>query len=346
MPALEKNRLVLILLGIITLVVIGFTLKVAKGVIMPLMIAWLLSYTLAPAVRFLERWKLHTSISVSIVLFLLLGVVFLGGLLVYDRITVFAEAYPRYEQRFSEISKEVTDRINLPAHILDKANIGERIGAFLVRFSGSVMSFISNLSMIFIFLVFLLLSKPYFKDKVRNAFSPRDAERLGRINESVSRQISSYLVIHLFTSLATGLLVWGALALLGIDFAATWGLLAFFLDWVPNIGSVIASVLPVLVAFIQFYPAFWPPVICLLLMLVIQLSIGSVVIPKLTGDRLNMSPVVILLSLLFWGWLWGIAGALLSVPFTAAIMITCENIEPLRPISVMMSSGRKYRKGA
>jgi predicted PurR-regulated permease PerM len=327
-------------------VAIGFTLKVAKGVIMPLMIAWLLSYTLSPAVRFLERCKLPTSVSLFIVLFLLLGVVFLGGLLVYDRINAFAEAYPRYEQRFSEISKAVTDRINLPAHILDKANIGERIGTFLVRVSGSVMSFISNLSMIFIFLVFLLLSKPYFKDKIRNAFSPGDAERLGRINESVSRQISGYLVIHLFTSLATGLLVWGALALLGIDFAATWGLLAFFLDWIPNIGSVIASVLPVLVAIIQFYPAFWPPVICLLLMLVIQLVIGNVVSPKLTGDWLNLSPVVILLSLLFWGWLWGIVGALLSVPFTAAIMITCENIESLRPISVMMSSGRKYRKGA
>lgn len=343
---MDKNRLALILLGILALVAIGFTLKVAKGVIMPLMIAWLLSYILAPVVRFLERCKLPTPLSVFIVLFLLLGVLFLGGLLVYDRITAFAEAYPRYEQRFSEISTAVTDRISLPAHILDKANFGEKIGAFLLRVSGSVMSFISNLAMVCIFLVFLMLSKPYFKDKIRNAFSPEDAERLGRINESVSRQISGYLVIHMITSLATGLLVWAALALLGIDFAATWGLLAFFLDWIPNIGSVIASVLPVLVAIIQFYPAYWPPIICFLLMLVIQISIGNVASPKLTGDRLNMSPVVILLSLLFWGWLWGIVGALLSVPFTAAIMIACENIEPLRPISIMMSSGKRYRKGA
>jgi AI-2 transport protein TqsA len=190
----------------------------------------------------------------------------------------------------------------------------------------------------------LLLAKPYFKFKIKKAFSSDQADRVSRIIESISKQIGSYLALQFLISLTTGILVWLALVVIGVDFAATWGILAFVLNFIPTVGSIIASLLPVLVATIQFYPSYWTPIICLVSMLIIQMVMGNVVSPKVMGDRLNLSPVAILLSLLFWGWLWGIIGALLSVPFTAAIMIVCENIEPLQPISIMMGSGRRYQK--
>ncbi len=143
-------------------------------------------------------------------------------------------------------------------------------------------------------------------------------------------------------SLVTGVLVWGALHLIGVDFAVTWGAMAFILNFIPTVGSIVATVPPVLVSIVQFYPQPFYPVLTLLVLLAIQFTIGNVVAPKILGDQLNLSPVVVLLSLVFWGWLWGVVGALLSVPIASAIKIVCENIEPLRPISILMGSSKRY----
>ncbi|MCK4988527.1 MAG: AI-2E family transporter, partial [Desulfobacterales bacterium] len=126
--------------------------------------------------------------------------------------------------------------------------------------------------------------------------------------------------------------------------AVTWGALAFFLNFIPTVGSIMASIPPILLALVQFYPSIWPGVITLLSVVTIQMGMGNALAPKVMGDQLNLSPVVVLLSLLFWGWLWGIVGALISIPIAAAIKIVCENIETLHPISVMMGSGKTFRR--
>ena len=151
---------------------------------------------------------------------------------------------------------------------------------------------------------------------------------------SISSQIGKYLALQFFISLATGLCVWLALIILGVDFPVTWGALAFFLNFIPTVGSIAASIPPILVALVQF-PSFWPAVFTLIVLLVIQMTIGNIISPKIMGDRLHLSPMVVLVSLVFWGWLWGL-WALCSVPIASAIKIVCENIEALRPISVMM----------
>jgi predicted PurR-regulated permease PerM len=131
--------------------------------------------------------------------------------------------------------------------------------------------------------------------------------------------------------------------LIGVDFAVTWGALAFFLNFIPTVGSMIASIPPILVALVQF-DTFWPAVVTALALLTIQMVIGNGITPKVMGDQLNLSPVVVLISLVFWGWLWGIVGALLSTPIASAIKIVCENIDALKPISILMGSGKPYLK--
>jgi predicted PurR-regulated permease PerM len=128
-----------------------------------------------------------------------------------------------------------------------------------------------------------------------------------------------------------------------VDFAVTWGALTFILNFIPTIGSIIASVPPILVALVQFHPSLLPAFATLASVLAIQMIMGNVISPKVLGDRLNLSPVVVLLSLVFWGWLWGFVGAILAVPIASAIRIVCENIEALHPIGVLMGSGRPYR---
>jgi predicted PurR-regulated permease PerM len=132
----------------------------------------------------------------------------------------------------------------------------------------------------------------------------------------------------------------------GLEAAPTWGALAFFLNFIPTVGSILAGIPPVLLALLQFYPSAGPALIILIAVVVINQALGNIVAPKIMGDQLNLSPVVILLSVMFWGWLWGIAGAFLSVVITCSIKIVCENIPMLHPVSVMMSSGKAIRKQA
>jgi predicted PurR-regulated permease PerM len=243
-----------------------------------------------------------------------------------------------------EIIETVTSQLNLGFDPLAGINWGQSVGRFLMTLSGSVFAFASKLVLVVVFLFFILLGKPYFKYKILKSFSQEKANQLSEITFSITAQIRRYLSLQFLISSVTGVLVWFALELIGVDFAITWGALAFFLNFIPTVGSIAASIPPILLALVQFYPSIWPGIITLIALLTIQLGIGNGIAPKVLGDQLNLSPVVILLSLLFWGWLWGIVGALLSVPVTAAIKIVCENIESLQPISVMMGSGKSYRR--
>ena len=158
------------------------------------------------------------------------------------------------------------------------------------------------------------------------------------------RQVSRYLLLQFVISLATGVCVWLALWAIGVEFALTWGVLAFVLNFIPTIGSIIASIPPILIALVQYAPdSYWQAVVTAIALLAIQMTIGNVISPRVMGNHLNLSPVAVLVSLLFWSWLWGPAGALLSVPVTAAIKIVCDNIAPLAPIGVLLGSGRAVR---
>lgn len=338
-----RSKIIGALLGVLTVIAVGATLKAAESVVLPLIIAWLLSYILGPVVNAMTRRGVPTPLAVTVLLALLLGVCYLAAVFLYARVSVFVNAYPSYENRLTELIQGLARRLDLGgADPLAGVNWGREIGGFLLRLSGSVVSFMSGLLMVIVFLVFLLLGKPYSKYKIRKAFSPERAEQVTTVLSSISRQIGGYLSTQLLISLVTGVLVWLALTILQVDFAVTWGALAFFLNFIPTLGSVVASIPPVLVALIQF-PTMWHAVITAIAMLTIQMVLGNVITPKVMGDKLNLSPVVVLLSLVFWGWLWGVAGALLSVPLACAMKIVCETIGPLQPIAVVMGSGRRYR---
>ena len=174
------------------------------------------------------------------------------------------------------------------------------------------------------------------------------AKRVDSIVSAIAGQISRYLYLQFLISFATGFCVWLALTIIKVDFAVTWGALAFILNFIPTIGSIVASIPPILLALVQYYDPnsdvnWWPAIATAVSLLTIQMVIGNGIAPKVMGDNLNLSPVVVLLSLIFWWWLWGPIGALLSIPIASAIKIVCENIEPLRPISIMMGSGKAYR---
>jgi predicted PurR-regulated permease PerM len=340
----DRSKILVVFQGLLVLVAIGFVLKAAQTVVLPLIIAWLLSYLIAPLVNYMTRRKIPTALAVFFILILVLGVLYLSGTFLYARIAAFAAAYPKYHSRLNELITTLAGQYDLKIDPLAGFNWGQNVGRFLMTLSGSIFSFVSELVLVVIFLFFILLGKPFFKYKILKTFSAERAEQIAEITFSITAQIRRYLSLQFLISFATGFLIWLVLIMIGVDFAVTWGALAFFLNFIPTVGSIVASIPPILLALVQFYPSLLPGILTGIFVVSIQLVIGNGIAPKVLGDQLNLSPVVVLLSLLFWGWLWGIVGALLSVPIAATIKIVCENIETLHPIAVMMGSGKSYQR--
>ncbi len=343
---MQNQRVLIPLVGIIALVAVGFVLKTAQAVILPLIIAWLLSYLLAPIVNFMVRHRVPTGAAVLAVVALLIGFFYLIGVFVQTRVLGFIDQYDAYAAQLTQIGSDVVARFNISENVLRDFDWTNQIGRRLVLLSGSFVSILNNMILILIFLVFMLLGKPFTQYKVQQAFPEHQARKITEVTDSIALQISRYLSIKVLVSSVTALLAWLLLTMVGVDFPVTWAVFTFLLNFIPMVGSAVATIPPVLIAVVQFYPGLWPAVIVLVGLLAIQQTMGSFIEPKLAGDSLNLSPVVILLSLVFWGWLWGIVGALLSTPIAAAIKIVCENIEGLRPVSVLMGSGRAAQKRA
>lgn len=333
------------LLSVIVIVAMCFVLRQAQQVILPLIIAWLLSYILGPVVKFMTRRRIPTGFAVTVVLLLLMGAGYLGGLFVIARVQIFWESFPAYQERVMALLREITNTWDLPYDPLSGMDWGGKLTAWMAGAGRWAVSFTMQLTMVIIYLVFLLLGKPYFDAKLDAAFQAKRASQITKVLGAISAQIGAYLTLQLLISAATGFCVWVGLSWMNVDFAVTWGVLAFLLNFIPTVGSIVASIPPLLIAFVQF-ESLWPLLGVALILLTIQMTFGNIIAPKLLGERLNLSPVVVLLSLVFWGWLLGVVGALLSVPIASTIKIVCENFEPLRPISIMMGSGRMHRKKA
>jgi len=343
---MRDDRLSQFFLAILSVVAVGFVLKVAKGVILPLVVAWLLYFIFAPVVRVMARRKIPTFISTTVVLMVFIGVCFGGALFLNGRVQALIESFPRYQARFAELLVEISQSFNLPKYVVSNIDPGPMIGKYLLSLSTFFVGFVSNLILVVIFLVFLLSSAPYFERKIERAFSKKHSRKVIHLLHTISVQIGRYLALQFMISAITGVLVWLALKSIGVDFSITWGALAFVLNFIPTVGSIVASVPPVALSFVQFHPQMAPVVITALALFGIQQVMGNLIAPKIMGENLNLSPIVILLSLLFWGWLWGITGAILSIPIASAIKIICENVEQLKFIGVLMGSSRTMGKGS
>ena len=344
---METDRTVKTLLAVITLIAVMAALQVGQPVILLLLIAWLLSHGLSPAVDFLaHRLRFPHFLAVLTVLVFFLGMFFLVGLSVNTRVATFAAAYPEYHKRLTEIFASLTERLHVLSLPFSHQEMGNRFGQYLVSLSGSFLAFLSGLVLVFFFLVFMLLGRPHFQWKLHGMLQPATADKLNRINNAISRQIGRYLLLQVLINLVLAVCVWFSLALLKVDFAVTWGMLAFFLNFIPTLGAILASVPPILVALIQYYPHPWTALTCLLVLLGVNCAFGYIVIPKVMGNRFDLSPVVVLLFLVFWGWLWGVVGAFLSILIAVALKIVCENVDPLKPLAVLMGAGHKTSEAA
>jgi AI-2 transport protein TqsA len=208
-----------------------------------------------------------------------------------------------------------------PRHLIGDPK--ETIPAMITSVAGRGLNILSTFFLMLIFVFFLLAS--------------RDPHTVHKgVYAEIDRDVRRYLVTKTILSGALGVLIGGVLWLFGVELALVFGLLAFVLDFIPSIGSVIATLLPIPVAIAQYPDSLWTVVLLIALLTVIQIVQGNLVEPKVLGSSLHLHPVIVLLAIGFWGLVWGIIGALLAVPLTAVIRLISLRIDTLRPLGRLL----------
>lgn len=328
----------------LTLVVFltGVALRLTKPVLFPFLLALLLSFILTPVLDFLTRLRIPRWASIFLILVLTFFALYLLGLLIFQSGKEFASEIPKYGERIQAAVQYIEEKLHLsrvrwdPLNWLRNLDVN-KLGSFFLSSLGPFFSFISNLFLVLIFLVFILAGKGRTENKIESAFPAGQARRIRGIIRNINAQIQRYLAIKTISNLFQGALTAAILSAFGLRFALLFAFLTFVLNYVPTIGSIIATTLPMLVAALQF-PNLWPAVSIGLLMTLVQNVMGNFVEPKLMGRGLGLSPLVVLFALFFLGWLWGIPGMVVAVPIAAVIKIVCGNIPGLKFIAVLMSS--------
>jgi len=338
---MNNNKAITISLLIIVIFICGVVLRLAKPVLFPFFIAIFISYILFPVLDFLKKNKIPNALSIIFILIVAFFVCYLLGALFYSSGKGFAAELPKYGQKVSPILSSIQEKFKLIGsewQLIDwveQVNL-EKIASLILSSLGPFFAFINNLFLIFIFLIFILAEREIIEKKISKSFSGSQSKRIVDVIHKINNQIQRYLAIKTVVSFITGVFVTIVLVLFGVDFAVVFGFFTFLLNYIPNIGSIIATAFPVTIAVFQF-ETLWPALWILIIIIAIQMIMGNFIEPRVMGKGLDLSPLVVLLSLFFWGWLWGLPGMILAVPITAIIKIICANFPSLRPLAVLMS---------
>lgn len=340
-----QSRTIIALLAVPALYVLGYILQLAGVVLLPFVVAVVLAFVFRPIVLTLERKRIPRAVALLLVVALAAGLVLLLAALIRPSIDSFTKNLPQYQERVATLAGNLSSWVQEtgaslgidpgdldPSRAIAKADVGGLLQGAVLQLVSSVSSFFLT----FLFMLFLLAGTGTMATKIKRAFPEERAGRISQVIANIDHQVRQYLVTKTIINLIIGVVTAVILLILGIDFAVVWGLLAFLLSYIPNIGSAIATVFPVVIALVQFDTP-TRAIIALVSLIVSQNVVGNVLEPKMMQFSLNLSPVLILVMLILWNALWGVWGMVLAVPLTAIIKIICENIEPLRPIAVLMS---------
>ncbi len=332
---------------LVIVVLVTLIVKTLSFIFIPLSVAILVFFAVGIPMEFLRRFGVPGWLRILLVVsFILDGLYWVGGLL-QANIMEFVGQLPVFKQKLSEYAAIELNAFGITVEqgkeILD-AFIGtmegkkmEPLGSFLHAAGGSFFHFIGNLVWVVLFLIFMLAERDGMENRLQNAFGKRRAGKIIRVGGRISQSIEEYLGLKTLISLLAGVLSGVALWLFGVQFALLWGVLAFLLNFIPNIGALLATVPAVIMALFQSgSPGF--ALLVASVLVAIHFVVGNYLEPKIMGRGLNLSPLVVLFALIFWGWMWGGVGMLLAVPITAAVNIALEEYDPEMPLVKMISA--------
>lgn len=339
----HEQRVTQWLLGIITVILVAWGLKAAASVLVPLAFAMFLTAVFWPLQRRLQR-RLARSLSTAITLLSFLVVVglFVGALWLSGNI--IAQTWPQYSDQLQGYVNQIRSwaqnyGLSIPggtaADASGQAGSGSTQQA-LFRGADRLFSFGAAFVLVTAFLIFGLLEVLDFRTKLDQVLPHGKSARWMDSIHKITSDFQRYIVVRTVIGLITGTLVALFAWILGLDLAFIWGLINFLLNYIPTLGSIIAVIPPVLFALLQFQDV----TMALLVLLGVggvQLIMGTYIDPWLQGKYLALSSLVVLFSVTFWGWIWGIAGAFISVPLTILVVIACNQFDRTRWIATLLT---------
>jgi AI-2 transport protein TqsA len=331
-----KVPVILILAGLIV-VVAG--MKAASSILVPFFLAVFIAIICAPPLFWLQRKGVPKVIALVLVLVAILMVALLFGALIGPSLNAFLRSLPDYQERLSSHIGTLVNwlrekGVNIPA---EEVPLTFHPG-WVMGLAGGILSALSSVLtngfLILLTVVFILLEAADLPKKLRIVFKnpERSLSTIARFGQNAKR----YLVIKTLISAAVGLVIWLWLLILGVDYPVLWGTLSFLLNYVPNIGAVIAALPVALLALVQL--GVGSALLTVLGFVVVHIVVGNIIEPKLTGKGMSLSTLVVFLSLVFWGWVLGPIGMILSVPMTSLVKIALESYEKTQGLAFMLGS--------
>lgn len=331
----ENHVIWLITAASVIVVIAG--LKVAAPMIAQFLMALFIAVVCTPAIRFLESKKLPKALAVSLVLIGFLLLVSLVVYLVGDSVQKFTLNKAVYAAKFSQQLAALTDwlvSLGLPAQHLEISSIVEKTDfmSLISRVLGGIGVIFSDFFIIFLMVAFILSEITSFPNKFKRAFANHETQMI-HVNQMLGK-IRHYLAIKTAASLLTGVMIALCLLFIGVDYPFLWGMLAFLLNYIPNIGSIIAAIPALMLAQVQLgsAAALWTAIS----FFAINNLVGNLLEPRFMGKMLGLSTFVVFLSLIFWGWIFGSVGMFLSVPLTMTIKIMLETNPSTAWLAIML----------
>jgi AI-2 transport protein TqsA len=337
----SQGRTLVSLLAVAVVILVGAALKATYYVTLPLVFAFFVAVVVWPLHEALERRLPPRAQWLATVASMLVVAVALGGFVGGAAFILYRVGSDRASdllERWSSQQQALADWLSghgLPAPEGEGSELLARAADWLGTAALSLTGLLTLLVLVLFFVLLMLVEARRWHEKTRVAFAPEQAGTLLDAVAATTRQVRRFLVVQalvsLATAIATGLWLWA----LGVPLVLLWSLLTFLVDFVPNVGPIVAGVLVSLVALVTL--GWQRAIVTGLGVLAIQQVFGNYINPLLQGRHLAISPLVVLFSVVFWAWVWGPAGAILAVPITATLIVACAHVEALRPLALLLS---------
>ena len=341
---MKENRIGYSFMVMASVVIVLAGVKSASAIIIPFLLSLFIAIILSPSYNFFKKKGIPEAISLFLVITVFLTFLALIAKLIGTSVTDFSANINMYSDKLSGYYMSIASYakefgVMLPIDEFSTLIDSKRIMTFGTTVLQSMGSMFTNGFVIILTVLFMLLESNHFLEKIDFADGERDT--IVQIKE-ISKKIKQYMVLKALISLLTGFVVWMALLLIGTDYAFLWGVMAFMFNFIPNIGSIIAAVPAVLITLVQL--GSFSALLVTALYTAVNIIIGSFIEPKVMGRGLGLSTLVVFLSLLFWGWLLGIVGMLLSIPLTIMAKIAFDANENSKWISVLLGTGEGMKR--
>lgn len=337
-------------LGLLLALSIAWTLRATMMVTLPLAAALFIALAVSPVCSWVQarvpdklNWLGYVA---AMLLVLALLAVFVAGVTLAGQ--QVADQVPRDPGQFRQLQQQITQAVSrsgIAGVFGGTEQVAGQIGRMAQGLSSysmailrNITSTVSGLVLVFFLVLLMLVEAPIWNAKL--AVISGSGERWEKAAKAIGQRFRQYFVTRAMLGAITGLLYAGWLALFGVDLLIVWGLLAFLLNFLPTIGSLIAGILPVIYVFVTRDPG--TAMIIAAGLLMIEQIMGNYVDPRLMGNRLALSSLVVLIALLFWSWIWGIVGALLAAPMTVLLVIVFAHLPALRPVALLLSNDRDF----